>query len=77
MATKLPKRNIVFIGGGLTAALAARQLTANGVEVLVLERGADLRESAAAKIPSQRDELRWGVQNRLAQDWAVETYTLR
>jgi len=77
MATKLPKRNVVFIGGGLTAALAARQLTAKGVEVLVLERGGDLRESAAAKIPSQRDELRWGVQNRLAQDWAVETYTLR
>jgi gluconate 2-dehydrogenase alpha chain len=77
MATKLPKRNVVIVGGGLTAALISRQLTGRGVEVLVLERGADLRDSAAAKLPSQRDELRWGVQNMLIQDWAVETYSLR
>jgi len=77
MATKLPKRNVVIIGGGLTAALVARQLTAKGVDVLVLERGGDHRGSAAQKIPNQRDELRWGVHNNLVQDWAVETFSLR
>ena len=77
MATKLPKRNVVIIGGGLTAALVSRQLTAKGVDVLVLERGGDHRGSAAQKIPNQRDELRWGVHNNLVQDWAVETFTLR
>jgi gluconate 2-dehydrogenase alpha chain len=77
MAKKLPNRTVVIIGGGLTAALVSRQLTAKGVDVLVLERGADHRDAAEAKIPSQRDELRWGVQNSLAQNWAVETYTLR
>lgn len=77
MATKLPHRSVVIVGGGLTAALVSRQLTQRGVGVLVLERGEDLRDSAGAKLPSQRDELRWGIQNKLAQDWANETYALR
>jgi gluconate 2-dehydrogenase alpha chain len=77
MATRLPKRTVVIVGGGLTAALVSRQLTAQGVEVLVLERGGDHRGGPATRLPSQRDELRWGVHNRLVQDWAVETYTLR
>jgi len=74
--TKLPKRTVVIVGGGLTAGLLSRQLPV-GTDILVLERGEDLRGSAAAKIPSQRDELRWGVNQGLFQDWAVETYTLR
>jgi len=77
MATRLPKRTVVIVGGGLTAALVSRQLTAKGVEVVVLERGGDHRGGPATRLPSQRDELRWGVHNRLVQDWAVETYTLR
>ena len=77
MAARLPNRSVVIVGGGLAAALVSRQLTDKGIDVLVLERGEDLRDSAAAKLPSQRDELRWGVHNDLVQDWAVETYTLR
>ena len=34
---KLPSKTVVMIGGGLTAGLAARQLTSAGVDVLVLE----------------------------------------
>jgi choline dehydrogenase-like flavoprotein len=52
MATKLNKRTVVIVGGGLTAALVARQLTAKGTDVLVLERGADRRDAAAAKLPN-------------------------
>jgi gluconate 2-dehydrogenase alpha chain len=77
MATKLGKRTVVIVGGGLTSALVARQLTANGTDVLVLERGADRRDAAASKLPSQRDELRWDVRGGLGQDWSVETYTVR
>lgn len=77
MATKLNKRTVVIVGGGLTAALIARQLTAKGTDVLVIERGADRRNGAAAKIPSQRDELRWDIRGGLGQDWSVETYTAR
>ena len=77
MATKLNKRTVVIVGGGLTAALVARQLTAKGTDVLVLERGTDRRDAAAAKLPSQRDELRWDIRGGLGQDWSVETYTIR
>jgi gluconate 2-dehydrogenase alpha chain len=77
MATKLNKRAVVIVGGGLTAALVSRQLTAKGVDVLVLERGIDRRNAAEAKLPNQRDELRWDVRGGLGQDWSVETYTVR
>jgi gluconate 2-dehydrogenase alpha chain len=77
MAKKLPKRSVVIVGGGLCAALIARQLTAKNIDVLVLERGADRSNGAEAKLPSQRDELRWGVHQGLMQNWQRETYTLR
>jgi len=76
MATKLPKRTVVIVGGGLTAALVSRQLPV-GTDILVLERGGDHRGGAEQKLPSQRDELRWDVNQGLIQNWAVETYTLR
>jgi gluconate 2-dehydrogenase alpha chain len=77
VVTRLKRRTVVFVGGGLTAALAARQLTAQGVDVLVLERGTDHSQAAEAKLPTQRDELRWGVHGGLFQDWSVQTYSLR
>lgn len=77
MATKLRKRTVVICGGGFTAGLIARQLTAKNVDVVVLERGDDRTLAAEAKLPNQRDELRWGVRGGLFQDWAVQTYTMR
>jgi len=77
MATTMKKRTVVICGGGLTAGLIARQLTAKNVDVLVLERGYDHTRAAEAKLPNQRDELRWATHAGLAQDWAVQTYTLR
>lgn len=77
MITRLPKKTVVMVGGGLTAGLAARQLTDKNIEVLVLERGGDHTNGAEAKLPSQRDELRWDVHQGLVEDWSVQTYTLR
>jgi len=77
MVKKLEKRTIVIVGGGLTAGLIARQLTAQGIDVLVLERGGDHTNGAEAKLPSQRDELRWDVRQGLVQKYDVQTYTLR
>jgi gluconate 2-dehydrogenase alpha chain len=77
VVTQLKPRTVVFVGGGLTAALAARQLTAKNIDVLVLERGHDRSQGAEAKLPSQRDELRWSVHGGLFQDWAIQTYSLR
>src|SRR5260370_38489807 len=77
MATTLKKRTVVICGGGLTAGLIARQLTSKNVDVPVLERGYDHTRAAEAKLPHQRDELRWATHAGLAQDWAVQTDTLR
>src|SRR5215813_13573248 len=77
MKRKLNSRRVVFIGGGLTAALVARRIVDEGVDVLVLERGRDHSGGAEERLPSQRDELRYGVRNHLAQDWSIETYTFR
>lgn len=74
---KLPKRSVVIVGGGLTAGLVARQLTAHGVDTLVLERGGDHHNAAESRLPSQRDELRWAVRQGLMQDWSVQPYSLR
>lgn len=74
---RLPKKTVVIVGGGLTAGLAARQLTGKNIEVLVLERGGSHIGSAAASLPGQRDELRWDNHQGLVQDWSIETYTLR
>jgi gluconate 2-dehydrogenase alpha chain len=77
MSQKLPKRSVVFVGGGLTAGLAARSMMNQGIDVLVLERGGEIAGGPAATLPNQRDELRWGVRNEITQNWASETYTLR
>src|SRR5215470_1107091 len=77
MAIKLKQRTVVICGGGFTAALIARQLTAKNIDVLVLERGGDRTHGAEARLPSQRDELRWDTRAGLAQDWSVQTYSLR
>jgi gluconate 2-dehydrogenase alpha chain len=77
MTTKMKKRTVVICGGGFTAGLIARQLTAKNIDVLVLERGGDRSNAAEAKMPNQRDELRWDVRAGLAQDRAVQTYSLR
>ncbi len=77
MAKTLPKRSVVIVGGGLTAGLVARQLTAQNIDVLVLERGVDHRHGAESRLPTQRDELRWSTRQGLMQDWSVQPYSLR
>jgi gluconate 2-dehydrogenase alpha chain len=77
MIKKLPNKTVVVVGGGLTAGLVARQLTNKNIEVLVLERGIDHTKGAEAKLPTQRDELRWDTHQGLVQNWGTQTYTLR
>ena len=48
MKRKLKSRRVVLIGGGLTAALVARKIVDEGVDVLVLERLAIARLRDAA-----------------------------
>ncbi|MCS6931687.1 MAG: GMC family oxidoreductase [Acetobacteraceae bacterium] len=76
MATMLPPKEVVIVGGGLSAGLIARRLVPLGREVLVLERGPD-RGGAEGELPSQRDDLRWNIRRELIQKEQIETYTLR
>jgi gluconate 2-dehydrogenase alpha chain len=77
MIKTLPNKTVVIVGGGLSAGLLARQITGQGVEVLVLERGIDHTDGAEARLPTQRDELRWDIRQGLMQRWNVQTYTMR
>jgi len=72
----LKEREVVVVGGGLTAGLVARRLVSAGRDVIVLERG-PVRSGAAEELPTQRDELRWSIRRGLAQRENVETITLR
>src|SRR5262245_34124186 len=51
MVTRLKNRTVVVCGGGFTAGLIARQLTAKNIDALVLERGYDRTRGAEAKLP--------------------------
>jgi gluconate 2-dehydrogenase alpha chain len=76
MATTLKEREVVIVGGGLSAGLLARRLVPLGRDVLVLERGGP-RNGSEMQLPSQRDDLRWSILRGLNQRENVETYTLR
>lgn len=75
--TTLKRRQVVLVGGGLTAGLLARRLVPLGIDVLVLERGINHSAMPETEIPAQRDELRWSTHQGLVQDWSSETYTMR
>jgi gluconate 2-dehydrogenase alpha chain len=74
---KLKERELVIVGGGLTAGLVARRMVPLGHDVLVLERGPERTGGPEGEIPTQRDELRWGTHRGLTQRENVETITLR
>ena len=74
---KLKEREVVIVGGGLTAGLLARRLVPAGHDVLVLERGPARTGGPEAELPSQRDELRWGTYRGMSQRENLETITLR
>ena len=71
----LQRRTVVIVGGGLTAGLISRQLTDKGIDVVLLERGVDHSKGAEARLPSQRDELRWDVyqvsHDRGVSEWRI------
>jgi gluconate 2-dehydrogenase alpha chain len=74
---RLKEREVVIVGGGLTAGLLARRLVPAGRDVLVLERGPDRAGGPEEELPSQRDDLRWNTHRGLTQRENVETLTLR
>jgi len=74
---RLPHRSVVVVGAGVAGGLIARQLALRKIDTVVLERGGDRQGGAEARLPTQRDEMRWDIRAGLMQDAAKETYTFR
>jgi gluconate 2-dehydrogenase alpha chain len=77
MVTRLKNVDAVMVGMGWTGAIAARELTKAGLNVVGLERGGDRIPKDDFTLTSLRDELRYPVRLELMQDNSIDTITFR
>lgn len=77
MATKLPSVDVVMVGVGWTGSILSHELTKQGVKVVGLERGAFRTTDPDFQVPGIHDELKYGIQYGLMQNFAKETITFR
>lgn len=77
MAKKLPRKDVVLVGFGWTAAILGQELTEEGLEVLAIERGAWRDTSTDFAVSFAQDELRYYWRRELFQEPARETLTFR
>jgi choline dehydrogenase-like flavoprotein len=66
-----------MVGMGWTGAIAARELTKAGLNVVGLERGPDRIPSEDFGLTTLRDELRYVQRLELMQDNSLDTITFR
>ncbi len=77
MARKLPSKDVVIVGLGWTGSILANELTAEGLDVVAIERG-PWRDTATDFPPSYApDELRYHIRHDLFLRPAQETLTFR
>ncbi|SEP80836.1 gluconate 2-dehydrogenase alpha chain [Pseudomonas sp. NFACC02] len=77
MANAKPKVDAVIVGMGWTGAILAKELTDAGLQVVVLERGADRDTQPDFAYPKVVDELEGSVHRRYLQSLSQETVTAR
>ncbi|MFO1340997.1 MAG: GMC family oxidoreductase [Burkholderiaceae bacterium] len=77
MSTRLPPVDAVLVGFGWTGAIMAQELTAAGLDVLALERGAWRDTPTDFATTFAQDELRYYWRHALFQPPAHETLTVR
>lgn len=77
MAKVLPRRDVVIVGFGWTGAILAEQLTAEGLDVLALERGVWRDTSTDYAVTNAQDEVRYRYRDELFEDLARESLTFR
>ncbi|CAG9268988.1 gluconate 2-dehydrogenase alpha chain [Paraburkholderia unamae] len=77
MTITMKKTDCVIVGFGWTGAILAQELTAAGLHVVALERGAMRDTPTDAKYPQVIDELKYAVRGKLFQDLSRETVTIR
>ena len=67
MATRLKEVDVVIVGLGWTGGILAKELSAAGMKVVALERGAMRGTDPDFSVPLIRDELRFAVRHSLMQ----------
>jgi gluconate 2-dehydrogenase alpha chain len=77
MAIAKSKVDAVIVGMGWTGAIMAKELTDAGLNVVVLERGADRDTQPDFAYPKVVDELEGSVHRRYLQSLSQETVTVR
>lgn len=78
MADKqMPEVDYVLVGFGWTAGILANELTKAGHTVVALERGQFRDTNPDFMVPAMHDELAYAVRQKLFQNPARETVTLR
>jgi gluconate 2-dehydrogenase alpha chain len=77
MAQRLPKTDVVIVGGGWTGLTAAYELCHAGRRCVVIERGRHRHESPDLQSPDMHDELRYAIRYKLMMDAARTTMTFR
>lgn len=76
-AIKMPPVDAVLVGFGWTGAIMGMELTAAGLNVLALERGANRDTYPDFAYPRIADELTYGIRYALMQNPATSTLTIR
>ncbi len=77
MARTLRPVDAVIVGSGFTGAIAAKELTDAGLNVVVLERGPEHETATTARPPQVFDELAFDSRGRILQRLNLETVTFR
>jgi len=72
---RLPRADVVIIGGGWTGLLMAKELgSKTPLSIVVLERG---RPRTASEYATDMDEVDYRIHNRMMQDFSKEAFTIR
>ena len=77
MPKRLPSRDVVIIGLGWTGSILAEQLTAEGLEVVAIERGPWRDTATDFSVGYAPDELRYRIQHELFLRPAQQSLTFR
>lgn len=77
MAIRLPRTDVVIVGGGWTGLTAAYELAHAGRRCVVLERGQFRHTVPDLQSPAMHDELKYALRYALMMDTARNTMTFR
>ncbi len=77
MARRLPKTDVLIIGGGATGLVSAYELCHAGRKCVVLERGPMRHESPNFQAPEEHDELKYALRYDHMTDVKQNTLTFR